>query len=134
MKRRRVERPWTPFERHETPPSYPALSHEEIFVNSRYQVYRRRFTEHDGERLRDLIHLSIKRRDQRVIRDWRDLQRIKNELAGDEWEAIEIFPAESRLVDSANQYHLWCFPFRIPLGFNSGRFIRTSWTARRATG
>lgn len=34
-------------------------------------------------------------------------RRIKNELLGPEYEAIELFPAESRLLDSANQYHLF---------------------------
>ena len=44
---------------------------------------------------------------------------MQNELVGDECEAIELYPAESRLVDTANQYWLWCFPYRIPLGFSS---------------
>ncbi len=99
---------------------YPVQEGETIWVNSRYQVYMRRF----GEPPNVLVHLSIKRRDKREIRDWRDFQRIKNELVGPEAEAIEIFPAESRLVDTANQYHLWVFPYlRIPFGFDSGRFV-----------
>lgn len=53
---------------------------------------------------------------------WRDLQEIKNELVGPEHEAIEIYPAESKRVDSANQYHLWVFKdptYRIPIGFQT---------------
>jgi hypothetical protein len=68
-----------------------------------------------------IIHLSIKRIDRDPIHDWRDLQEIKNALVGPENEAIEIYPAESRLVDSANQYHLWVFAnpeTRIPVGWN----------------
>jgi hypothetical protein len=38
---------------------------------------------------------------------WRDLQRIKNDLVGPECEAVQLFPAESRLVDTSNQYHLY---------------------------
>ncbi len=55
-----------------------------------------------------------------MIRDWRVLQRIKNDVAGPEREAIEICPAESRLVDTANQYHLWVLPEgeKMPLGFH----------------
>jgi hypothetical protein len=54
-------------------------------------------------------HLSIKRNDKEPIHDWRDLQAIKNWICGPETEAMEIYPAESRLVDSANQFHLWAF-------------------------
>jgi hypothetical protein len=65
-------------------------------------------------------HLSIKRLDQRIVHDWRDLQRIKNEIVGPEYEAVELFPAESRKVDTANQYHLWVINqkgMRFPFGF-----------------
>lgn len=64
--------------------------------------------------------LSIKRNDKQVIRDWRELQRIKNAIVGDEVEAVEIFPAESRLQDTANQYHLWCFApgYQLPFGYS----------------
>jgi hypothetical protein len=90
----------------------------EVWINSRYQVMKRA--------MGDLAYLSIKRIDQQPIRWWRDLQRIKNELVGPECEAVELFPAESRLIDSANQYHLWVFTnpeTRMPVGFTSGRVV-----------
>jgi hypothetical protein len=67
--------------------------------------------------------LSIKRRDKKAIHDWRALQRIKNDLVGEEFEAIEIYPSESQLVDEANQYHLWVMPEGqvAPVGFRYGR-------------
>jgi hypothetical protein len=71
------------------------------------------------------MHLSIKRIDRQPIHDWRDMQEIKNQLVGSECEAIELYPAESRRVDTANQYHLWAindYRFRFPFGFN-GRFV-----------
>jgi hypothetical protein len=45
------------------------------------------------------------------------LQWIKNDVLGENVEAFEIFPAEGRLVDTVNAYHLWGFPagYRIPL-------------------
>ena len=118
MKRRRVNLPWTPFERGETNRGYPLQPGEEIWINSRYQVYLRRLKPNDPDSMDECTHLSIKRRDRLEIRDWREFQRIKNELVGPECEAIEVFPAESRLVDTANQYHLWVFPFKLPIGFN----------------
>lgn len=54
-------------------------------------------------------HLSIKRLDKDTIFDWRDLQAIKNRFCGDEAEGVQLFPAESRLVDTSNQYHIWVF-------------------------
>jgi hypothetical protein len=69
-----------------------------------------------------MIHLSIKRLDKQPIHDWRVLQQIKNALMGEEFEAIELYPAESRLVDSANQYHLWVIDdpaARFPIGFTT---------------
>lgn len=67
-----------------------------------------------------LTWLSIRRTDRKPIRDWRHFQRIKNELCGPDREAVELYPAESRLVDEANQYHLWVLPAgeRVPFGFN----------------
>jgi hypothetical protein len=91
----------------------------EVFANNRYQVLRRSI---GG----DMVHLSIKRIDQEQIRSWRDLQRIKNEPVGPECEGIEIYPAESRLVDTANQYHLFVLTDptkRIPMGFDDGRVV-----------
>jgi hypothetical protein len=90
-----------------------------LFVNSRYQVAMR---ECGGT----TVHLSIKRIDQTEVHDWRDLQRIKDELVGPECEAVELYPANSRLVDTANQYHLWCShdpAFRFPLGFPAGLVV-----------
>lgn len=65
------------------------------------------------------VHLSIKRLDRSPIHDWRILQRLKNDTVGPDREAIEIYPAEDRLVDEANQFHLWVLPegLRVPVGF-----------------
>lgn len=56
------------------------------------------------------VHLSIRRNDRAAESDWRIMQRIKNELVGQEREAVQIFPCNSRIVDEANQYHLWVAP------------------------
>jgi hypothetical protein len=67
-----------------------------------------------------MVWLSIKNKDKTPIRDWRHLQRIKNELVGKECEGVELFPAESRLVDTSNQYHLWVITevgLRFPFGY-----------------
>lgn len=71
------------------------------------------------------LHLDIRRKDARQCRNWRHLQWIKNEIVGPEHEAVELFPAESRLVDTANQYHLWVRTdtgYRFPFGLME-RFV-----------
>ena len=40
---------------------------------------------------------------------WIEKQKIKNELFGEEYMAVEVFPRESELVDEANMYHMWVF-------------------------
>lgn len=53
------------------------------------------------------IHINIHRHDGKPCAEPRHFQAIKNELVGVEYEAVELFPAESRLVDTSNEYHLW---------------------------
>jgi hypothetical protein len=55
----------------------------------------------------NMVHLSIKRNDKGVIFDWREMQRIKSELMGAQFEGVQLFPAENRVVDAANQYHMY---------------------------
>ena len=88
------------------------------YCNNKYSVHVRKSSPDDvkvgfytglesATPLMGITHLSIKTHDKEPISDWRDMQTIKNELIGKEYEAVELYPAESRLVDTANQYHLW---------------------------
>lgn len=38
---------------------------------------------------------------------WDDLQRVKNECLGEEVWCVEVYPAESAMVNENNQRHLW---------------------------
>jgi len=40
---------------------------------------------------------------------WAEKQQIKNELFGTKRAAVEVYPAEDRLVDVMDVYHLWVF-------------------------
>lgn len=68
------------------------------------------------------IQLGIYCEDGEPRHDFRAFQRIKNDICGSEWEAIELYPAESRLVDPSNYYLLWCAP-SINIGMKDGRTI-----------
>ena len=86
-----------------------------FFLNRLYQVEVRL---HENK----MVHLCIRRRDGGAIHDWRHLQTIKNELGGPEGEAIELYPAESRLWDASNKYHLWAIAdpeWRFPIGWHN---------------
>ena len=84
------------------------------FVNDLYQVQVSPCGR-DGK----MLHLNIRRRDGGLFKDWRHLQEIKNQIAGPEREAVEIYPAESRKVDTSNKWHLWVFPegVKVELGW-----------------
>jgi hypothetical protein len=84
------------------------MNREEIWLCADYQVAVDKSPQH-GFKGVTLWHVSIKRRDKEPIHDWRDLQEIKNQICGPEVEAMELYPAESRKVDSANQFHLFAF-------------------------
>ena len=91
------------------------------WLNDVYQVQRR-----EGD---NMVHLNIRRRDGKpIFRDWRHFQQIKNELVGPECEGIELYPAESRKVDTSNKYHMYVVKdptFRFPFGFEH-RDVRDS--------
>lgn len=99
----------------------------ETWQNDRYLVHVIRWAGINiNNRTVPVVQLSIRRLDRAACRDWRDFQRIKNQLVGPECEAIELYPAESRLVDTATQFHLWCVAdpqFRFPFGYDSGRVV-----------
>lgn len=38
---------------------------------------------------------------------WPEMQRIKNELAGPDATAVEVYPPQREVVDDANMYHIW---------------------------
>ena len=95
----------------------PNSDHGEIWRNRTYHVVKRDLATWDG---RPLAHLAVSRYDRRSARDWRHLQQIKNQLAGEECKAVELFPAETRLVDTCNVTHLWCVTdpaFCFPFGY-----------------
>lgn len=86
----------------------------DVWLNDLYQVAVYRWS-------LDWIQLNIRRRDGGpILRDWRHFQRIKNEIIGEEHEGVELYPAESRLVDTANKFHLFVHTdpnFRFPFGW-----------------
>jgi hypothetical protein len=124
-----LKRSWTPFRL--CPPD-TRDPESDIYLNSRYQVHRRRITSPAGGP--DLVHLSLKRVDRRILIPYEDKLRIKNEVVAPECEGVELLPARSREIDTANQYHLWVIDsahFRFPLRTDAP-FSRLEWEAEAA--
>lgn len=97
------------------------LTNHEVWVNNLYQVN----VEH-GHGV-DFAHVIIRRLDRRPVHNWRHFQQIKNELIGPECEAVELYPAESHLVDAKDHYHLWTFTspqHSFGIGFRHGREVK----------
>lgn len=63
---------------------------------------------HDDGTPRECFQLAIRRHDGGEVRGWSDLQRIKQEIAGDGY-AVEVYPPAERVVDNANMRHLFVF-------------------------
>jgi hypothetical protein len=88
---------------------------KEVYESDTYHVEAIR---HKG----DVRQILIRRHDWQPLADWRDKQAIKNQIAGAESEAIELYPAESRLSDNGNWSHLWLQPggAKFPYGYSEG--------------
>jgi hypothetical protein len=101
----------------------------EIWTSDIYQVTVRRWSK-DRVFATDqgMIQIGINALDGTARHDWREFQGIKNQIAGDQCEAFELYPAEERLLDPSNYYTLWCFPGirRIKVGMNDGRVLDAS--------
>jgi hypothetical protein len=100
------------------------LMQGKVFINDVYQVVYEnpKQIEHlvrNPQLKGKMEYLTIKRIDKKPIRSWSDFQIIKNKICenGVNKFAVEIFPPEDWLVNSANQYHLWVFPAYQDIGF-----------------
>ena len=66
-------------------------------------------------------HLKITRRDGKEVRTkWDVLQHIKDEMLGEDVAVIEVFPAQSQVVNQANIRHFWEIPegHALPFGLH----------------
>lgn len=62
---------------------------------------------------------------------WPEMQRIKDELAGLDATAIEVYPPRDQVVDGADMFHIWVLRGRLPFGLHLAE-IHPASTAMRA--
>jgi len=112
--RRLMRQGWSRFEPGPSPVGKVGDAYE-TWINNLYMVFRCRdeITEWGI-----VSRIMVRRNDGGTNVPWADMQRVKNEIMGQERLAIQIFPPESDLVDDANIYHLWVMPdgFTMPFG------------------
>lgn len=91
------------------------------YSNNRYgvQVYEC-FIEKLGLAGETITQVTIGRHGDLESITWDELQRIKNELIGEDRVAIEIYPPVRQLVNQANLRHLWVFHqgYTLPFGLH----------------
>jgi hypothetical protein len=81
---------------------------ESWWQNSFYTVFRKELAPEQG--LEGPVLLSIRRNDKKAIREWKHLQRVKNEVVDPEREAAEIFPPQSMVTSMDHEHHLFVTP------------------------
>lgn len=81
---------------------------ESWWRNSFYTVFRKELQPEEG--IEGPVRLSIRRNDGKAIREWKHLQRVKNEVVGEEREAAEIFPPQSMVSSMDHEHHLFVTP------------------------
>lgn len=78
------------------------------FRNNRYTVMI--FDKHETT-MGNAIRVMIQKHDDTPIQfHWREMQKIKNTIFGEETFAVEYYPAESQLINDHNIYWMWIFP------------------------
>ena len=64
---------------------------------------------------------------------WPEMQRIKNELAGADGTAIEVYPPQDQVVDGADMFHIWVLRGKLPFGLHTAGINPAMLALRSAT-
>lgn len=59
------------------------------------------------------VHLAVSSLSQRRP-TWWEMQRIKNEIAGEGATAVEVYPPQAEVVDGTDMFHIWVVPTPLP--------------------
>lgn len=49
---------------------------------------------------------------------WPEMQRIKDDLAGPDATALEVYPPRAHVVDEADMFHIWVLRGKLPFGLH----------------
>ena len=65
--------------------------------------------------MRGVTHLAVSSLSG-IRPSWHEMQRIKDEIAGRDVTAVEIYPPAGEVVDEADMFHIWTLPGPLPFG------------------
>lgn len=117
-RRRRKKRVWTKLEHVPlTQAQLGALDATSVYRNNIYEVRLFSFEIEPGKRMYRANILPVNGFPKE---DWEDLQRIKNEIFGEQAEAVQLYPSEQRNIREADGTYLWVAPIgdTFPFGFH----------------
>lgn len=49
---------------------------------------------------------------------WPEMQRIKDDIAGIEATAVEVYPPQAEIIDQADMFHIWVLPGSLPFSLH----------------
>lgn len=102
--------------------AYDPVTGSEVWQNPWYDV---RVARHEMGWILDggpWMRIGVSCADGEARHDWRVFQWIKNQIAGPEWWALELYPGESQLNDSSNYFIMYAAP-SLPFGERNGRVL-----------
>lgn len=57
---------------------------------------------------------------------WHEMQRIKDDLAGRDETAVEVYPPATEIVDQADMFHIWVLPAPLDFSLSERRILELS--------
>lgn len=102
---------------------YPAVRDiDRAYYNDFYSVQVYKVPTDLGQ----VLHLIVRGQINNQEPGWRDMQRIKDELIGTEYEAVQVYPKQADIVDQADVYDLWVLPIdrSLPFGLHRENGLR----------
>lgn len=112
-RRARKSGDWGPWETLHFPPFSAGSGGWASEVTSAHK--NRVFSVLDRDAGNGVRHLAVASLSQERPTFW-EMQRIKDDLAGEAATAVEVYPPRSEVVDGADMFHLWVLPE--PLSFS----------------
>lgn len=102
----------------ETMPVFPGSAGNGGWASHVTQRYRNRvFAVLQRNAEAGVIHLAISSLSG-IRPTWWEMQRIKDELAGEDTTGIEVYPPKADVVDGADMFHLWVLRGKLPFGLH----------------
>lgn len=109
-RRRRKSGNWGPWETLHFPPGLAGQDWAACFTTAHKNLVFSVLDRMDYSGARHLAVASLSG----IRPTWHEMQRIKDELAGTEATAVEVYPPHSELVDAADMFHIWVVQGRLP--------------------